>query len=59
MEEEYDAPIANNTWELVPRPVGSNVATGKWIIKHKFNSNGTLEWYTFEKPSGLCLGLFV
>jgi hypothetical protein len=45
MEEEYDALITNNTWDLVPRPVGSNVVTGKWIFKHKFNSNGTLEWY--------------
>jgi hypothetical protein len=45
MEEEYDALIANNTWELVPRLVGSNVITGKWIFKHKFNSDGTLERY--------------
>jgi hypothetical protein len=45
MEEEYDALITNNTWELVPRPVGSNVVTGKWIFKHKFNSDGTLERY--------------
>jgi hypothetical protein len=29
MEEEYDALIVNNTWELVPRPVGSNVVTDK------------------------------
>jgi hypothetical protein len=29
MEEEYDALIANNTWELVPHPVGSNVVIDK------------------------------
>jgi hypothetical protein len=45
MEEEYYALITNNTWELVPRLVGSNVITGKWIFKHKFNSDGTLERY--------------
>jgi hypothetical protein len=45
MEEEYDALITNNTWDLVPRLVGSNVVIDKWIFKHKFNSDGTLEWY--------------
>jgi hypothetical protein len=45
MEEEYDALITNNTWDLVPRPVCSNVITGKLIFKHKFNSDGTLERY--------------
>jgi hypothetical protein len=45
MEEEYDALIANNTWELVPHPVGTNVVTGKWIFKNKFNSDSTLERY--------------
>jgi hypothetical protein len=29
MEEEYDALITNNTWDLVPQTVGSNVITGK------------------------------
>jgi hypothetical protein len=29
MEEEYDALITNNTWDLVPRTVGSNVIAGK------------------------------
>jgi hypothetical protein len=45
MEEEYDALITNNTWDLVPRPVGSNIITGKCIFKHKFNFDGTLERY--------------
>jgi hypothetical protein len=45
MEEEFAALIVNNTWDLVPRPVGSNIVTGKWIFKHKFNSDGSLERY--------------
>ena len=28
---EYAALLANQTWDLVPRPPGSNVVTGKWI----------------------------
>jgi hypothetical protein len=45
IEAEYDDLITNNTWDLVPRPVGSNIITVKWIFKHKFNSDGTLKWY--------------
>jgi hypothetical protein len=45
MEEEFAALIVNNTYDLVPRLVGSNVVTGKWILKHKFNSDGSLERY--------------
>jgi hypothetical protein len=37
--------IANNTWDLVPHPVGSNVITSKWIFKHKFNSDNSLDRY--------------
>jgi hypothetical protein len=31
MEAEYAALLANQTWDLVPRPRGANVVTGKWI----------------------------
>ena len=31
MEEGYAALLANQTWDLLPRPSGCNVVTGKWI----------------------------
>jgi hypothetical protein len=42
MEEEFFALITNNSWDLVPCPIGSNFVTSKWIFKYKFNSNGSL-----------------
>jgi hypothetical protein len=45
MEEEFAALIINNTWNLVPRSVGSNVITSKWIFKYKFNFDDSLERY--------------
>jgi len=45
MEEEYTALLANQTWDLVPHPPGSNIVTGKWIWTHKRRANGTLERY--------------
>jgi hypothetical protein len=43
--EEHDALLENHIWDLVPRPPHANVATGKWVFKHKFHADGTLEWY--------------
>jgi hypothetical protein len=45
MEEEYGTLINNGTWELVPRPQGSNVVTGKWVFMHKLHADGTLDRY--------------
>jgi hypothetical protein len=45
MEEEFASLITNNTWDLIPCPIGSNINTSKWVLKHKLNSNCYLEWY--------------
>ena len=47
MEEEYAALLANQTWDLVSRPSGCNVDTGKWIWTHRLGSPGfhSAAWY--------------
>jgi hypothetical protein len=45
MEDEFSTLLQNNTWELVPRPTQGNIVTGKWIFKHKFRVDGSLERY--------------
>jgi hypothetical protein len=44
MEAVYSALLANNTWDLLPLPPRANV-TGKWVFKHKFKADGSLERY--------------
>jgi hypothetical protein len=62
MEEEHSALLHNHTWDLVPRPPGANIVTGKWIFKYKFRADGTLERYKarwvlrgFTQRSGIVL----
>ena len=43
MQEEFKALQDNGTLELVPRPPGAHVITGKWIFKNKFHADGRLE----------------
>jgi hypothetical protein len=45
MEEECRAPINSGFWELVSRPQGSNVVTGKWVFMHILCADGTLDRY--------------
>ncbi|XP_076934027.1 uncharacterized protein LOC143600139 [Bidens hawaiensis] len=45
MIDEFKALQVNNTWELVPPPTDHPVIRCLWLFRHKFNSDGTLEWY--------------
>jgi hypothetical protein len=45
MEVGYEALLSNNMWDLVPQPPGTNVVIYKWIFKHKFKENGSLDRY--------------
>jgi len=43
MQDKYHVLKENDTWELVPRPRGAHVITGKWIFKNKFHADSMLE----------------
>ncbi|XP_076943658.1 putative mitochondrial protein AtMg00820 [Bidens hawaiensis] len=45
MQNEYDALIKNETWELVPRQPTMNIINCMWLFRHKFRSDGLLERY--------------
>jgi hypothetical protein len=43
--EEYATLVVHNNWDLVPHPLGSNVVTSKWVFRHKFHADNSLERY--------------
>ena len=45
MTDEYGALLANDTWDLVLPPTNANVVSGKWVFRHKFKPDGTLDRY--------------
>jgi hypothetical protein len=45
MIEEFTTLQANNTWDLVPRPSDGNIVIGKWVFRHKFHPDGSLDRY--------------
>ena len=44
-QEEYDALMKNETWELVPRPPGRRVTRCKWVFKLKRGGDGEVIRY--------------
>ena len=42
MKEELSAMENNNTWSVVPLPPGKKSISCRWIVKNKFNADGTL-----------------
>jgi histone deacetylase 1/2 len=45
MVVEYDSLMKNNTWNLVPLPLGKDLVGCKWIYKTKFIVEGHIEKY--------------
>jgi histone deacetylase 1/2 len=43
MQQEYDALVNNSTLTLVDPPAGSNPIGCKWVLKYKFNVDGTFQ----------------
>uniref|UniRef100_A0A2N9HT16 Reverse transcriptase Ty1/copia-type domain-containing protein n=1 Tax=Fagus sylvatica TaxID=28930 RepID=A0A2N9HT16_FAGSY len=45
MDEEYSALQRQQTWFLVPPPIGKNIVGCKWVFKLKRNSDGSISRY--------------
>ena len=43
MKAKLDAMELNNTWSVVPLPVGKHVVGCRWIYKIKYKSDGSID----------------
>ena len=42
IQQELDALHSNNTWSVVPIPVGQNIVSSKWVFKLKHDADGNI-----------------
>ena len=45
MEQEFQALLKNDTWQLVPPVSGVNIIDSKWVFKVKRHADGSIERY--------------
>jgi len=45
MLSELESIAENNTWSIVPRPLGRSLIGCKWVFKRKLNADGSVERY--------------
>jgi hypothetical protein len=43
MNEEYCSLMENDTWHLVPLPIGRKLIICKWFYRTKYSSYGSVE----------------
>ncbi len=45
MQSEYESLLANDTWELIPKPENKNITTCKWVYRIKDDPNSDTQKY--------------
>lgn len=45
IQAEYDSLISNGTWEFADLPKGRKALNSKWVLKKKYNQDGSIDRY--------------